>query len=148
MDEGHLPFLALERSRRLMAEQGYSFATAREARSSAMSLPPNTPVAASNDWFPADLVENHLSHFHEELGLSREEFLGLGRIDPNHLHTAFCMTVLAPSANGVSRGIWQSLWPGFSEHEIPIDHITNGVHVHTWTALEMSDLFERHLGDT
>ena len=159
MNEGHSAFLALERIRRLMAEQGYSFATAREASVIGNVFTTHTPVAAGNDWFPADLVESHLSHFREALGLSREEFLGLGRIDPNDHQAAFCMTVLAlklsGGANGVSRlhgevsrGMWQGLWPDFPEREIPIGHITNGVHIHTWTAPAMSDLFERHLGDT
>ena len=83
----------------------------------------------------------------------------MGRIDHNDHHAAFCTTVLAlklsGGANGVSRlhgkvsrGMWQGLWPDFPEREFPIGHITNGVHIHTWTAPEMSDLFERHLGDT
>ena len=159
MNEGHSAFLALERIRQLMAEQGYSFATAREDSIIGNIFTTHTPVAAGNDWFPADLVESHLSHFREALGLSREELLGLGRIDHNDHHAAFCTTVLAlklsGGANGVSRlhgkvsrGMWQGLWPDFPEREFPIGHITNGVHIHTWTAPEMSDLFERHLGDT
>ena len=159
MNEGHSAFLALERIRRLMADQGYSFATAREASVIGNVFTTHTPVAAGNDWFPAELVETHLGFFREQLGLSREEFLGLGRVNPNDHHAAFCMTVLAlrlsGGANGVSRlhsavsrRMWQGLWPDFSEREIPIGHITNGVHLHTWTSLEMSELFDRHLGDT
>ena len=80
-------------------------------------------------------------------------------VEPNDHHSAFCMTVpalkLSGGANGVSRlhgevsrRMWQDLWPIFSQHEILIGRITNGVHIHTWTAPEMSDLFERHLGNT
>jgi len=104
MNEGHSAFLALERIRRLMAEQGYSFATAREASIIGNIFTTHTPVAASNDWFPADLVESHLSHFREALGLSREEFLGLGRIDHNDHHAAFCTTVLALKLSGGANG--------------------------------------------
>ena len=142
-----------------MAANSYSFATAREASVVGNVFTTHTPVAAGNDWFSADLVEEHLGHFRELLGLSREEFLGLGRLDPNDHHAAFCMTVLAlrlsSGANGVSRlhgevsrRMWQGLWPDFSEREIPIGHVTNGVHLHSWTSLEMADLFDRHLGDT
>jgi len=158
MNEGHSAFLALERIRRLMATNSYSFATAREASVVGNVFTTHTPVAAGNDWFSADLIEEHLGHFRELLGLSREEFLGLGRLDPNDHHAAFCMTVLAlrlsGGANGVSRlhaevsrRMWQGLWPDFSEREIPIGHVTNGVHLHSWTSLEMADLFDRHLGD-
>ena len=158
INEGHSAFLALERIRRLMAEHGYSFATAREASIVGNVFTTHTPVAAGNDWFPADLVEAHLGHFREWLGLSHEEFIGLGRVDPRDSHADFCMTVLAlrlsGRANGVSRlhgavsrRIWQGLWPDFSEHEIPIAHVTNGVHLHTWVSLEMAELLDRHLGD-
>lgn len=104
MNEGHSAFLALERIRRLMAEQGYSFATAREASIIGNIFTTHTPVAAGNDWFPADLVESHLSHFREALGLSREEFLGLGRIDHNDHHATFCTTVLALKLSGGANG--------------------------------------------
>ena len=158
INEGHSAFLALERIRRLMAEHGYSFATAREASIVGNVFTTHTPVAAGNDWFPAGLVEAHLGHFREWLGLSHEEFIGLGRVDPRDSHADFCMTVLAlrlsGRANGVSRlhgavsrRIWQGLWPDFSEHEIPIAHVTNGVHLHTWVSLEMAELLDRHLGD-
>ena len=158
MNEGHSAFLALERIRRLMAEHGYSFATAREASVMGNVFTTHTPVAAGNDWFPAHLVEAHLGYFREWLGLSHEEFIGLGRVNPRDPHADFCMTVLAlrlsGRANGVSRlhgavsrRMWQGLWPDFSEHEIPIGHVTNGVHLHTWISLEMAELFDRHLGD-
>ena len=158
MNEGHSAFLALERIRRLMAEHGYSFATAREASIVGNVFTTHTPVAAGNDWFPAHLIEAHLGYFREWIGLSHEEFIGLGRVDPHDSHADFCMTVLAlrlsGRANGVSRlhgevsrRMWQGLWPDFSEREIPIGHVTNGVHLHTWVSLEMAELLDRHLGD-
>ena len=95
--------------------------------------------------------------FRSELGLSREEFLGLGRLDPNDHQSDFCMTVLAlrlsAQANGVSRlhgsvsrQMWQGMWPDFDPAEVPIGSITNGVHMPTWTSLDMADLFDKHLG--
>ena len=103
----------------------------------------------------------------EPMRIRQEILLGVGGlralhavgVEPNDHHSAFCMTVpalkLSGGANGVSRlhgevsrRMWQDLWPIFSQHEILIGRITNGVHIHTWTAPEMSDLFERHLGNT
>jgi starch phosphorylase len=91
------------------------------------------------------------------LGLSQQEFLGLGRIRPEDNREALCMTVLAFKmsryANGVSalhgritRKSWQVLWPHHREDEVPVGHITNGVHVRTWLAPAMQDLYSKHLG--
>lgn len=91
------------------------------------------------------------------MGLSHDEFMALGRVNPNDKSEPFCMTVLALKssrrANGVSaihghvsRLMWQSLWPGKSEVEVPIGHITNGVHVLSWLAPQMYQLFETRLG--
>ena len=157
MNEGHSAFLALERIRQLMHDDGLSFATAREASAVGNVFTTHTPVAAGNDWFHPDLVEAHLHPLREALGLSREEFLGLGRMDPNDPQSDFCMTVLAlrlsGRANGVSqlhghvsRQMWHGMWPRFDEGEVPIGSITNGVHLQSWTALEMAELFDRHLG--
>lgn len=158
MNEGHSAFQALERIRLRMEDQGLSFAAAREATAAGNLFTTHTPVAAGNDWFPPDLVEAYLGSYRERLGLSREEFLGLGRINPEDWSSDFCMTVLAlrlsVQANGVSRlhgqvsrKMWGPMWPNIAEAEVPITHITNGIHSPSWASLEMADLFDRHLGD-
>jgi starch phosphorylase len=117
----------------------------------------HTPVAAGHDRFPPDLVEEHLGIFRENLGLSHDDFMALGRINPHDSSEPFCMTVLALKsscrANGVSaihgtvsRLMWHSLWPKRPETEVPIGHITNGVHVLSWLAPSMYQLFETRLG--
>jgi len=156
MNEGHSAFLALERIRQLMHDDGLSFETAREASAVGNVFTTHTPVAAGNDWFHPELVETHLRPMREALGLSPEEFLGLGRIDPNDHQADFCMTVLAlrlsGRANGVSRlhgqvsrRMWNGMWPDFEASEVPILSITNGVHAQTWTSLGMAELFDKHL---
>lgn len=157
MNEGHSAFLALERIRLLMESSGLSFDEAREAVGAGTVFTTHTPVPAGNDRFPSSLVLDYVGDYIPSLQLSVEEFLGLGREDPADENEHFCMTVLAlrlaSNANGVSelhgsisRNMWKKMWPAVPEQEIPIRHITNGVHTHTWLSDEFSRLFERYLG--
>ncbi len=117
----------------------------------------HTPVAAGHDRFPSGLVEEHLQSVREGMHLSYEDFMGLGRVNTADHNEPFCMTVLALKlsryANGVSalhgvvsRRMWHPLFPSLTEENVPIGHITNGVHVQTWVAPQMTLLFDRHLG--
>jgi starch phosphorylase len=102
-------------------------------------------------------MDRYFGSYISQLGVSRSEFLGLGRKDPSHEGEDFCMTVLAlrmaASSNGVSalhgkvsRNMWKSLWPGVPEGEVPIGHVTNGVHFRSWISLEANQLYDRYLG--
>ena len=117
----------------------------------------HTPVAAGHDRFPAPLVEEHLGKIRESLHLSYEDFMGLGRVYPGDPNEPFCMTVLALRlsryANGVSaphgtvsRRMWQPLFVNTAEENVPIGHITNGIHVQSWVAPQMHLLYDRNLG--
>ena len=97
----------------------------------------HAPVGARHDYFPSGLVDRYLSEFSRRLGISRAEFLGLGRQYPGNDSEEFCMTVLAlrlASARNavselhgvVSRQMWNGIWPGVPEKEVPIGHVTNG----------------------
>ncbi len=157
MNEGHSAFAGLEMVRSEMEAEGASFGeTVRDI--AAMSVfTTHTPVAAGHDRFPAELVELHLGKLREALHLSYDDFMGLGRVYPGDHNEPFCMTVLAMKlsrhANGVSalhgsvsRRMWQPLFPTKTEEEVPIGHITNGVHVPSWIAPQMRELYDRHLG--
>jgi starch phosphorylase len=157
LNEGHSAFLALERIRRLMGANHFLFAEAREAASAGLIFTTHTPVPAGHDYFQPDLMERYFGEYAKELGLSFRDFLALGRKDPNDDAEPFCMTALAlrlaQSSNGVSRlheqvtrRMWRSLWPGVLEEEIPIDHVTNGVHFQSWISQEMDELYDRYLG--
>jgi len=157
MNEGHSAFLALERMRRLMEVHGLSFPEAREAASAGLVFTTHTPVAAGHDYFSSDLVNRYLADYSRALGLSRQDFLALGRRDPDNDGELFCMTTLAlrlsAHSNGVSRlhghvsqKMWQGLWPGVPYDEIPITHITNGVHFQSWVSRDMKALYDRYLG--
>ncbi len=154
MNEGHSAFLALEHLSQLMHGSGLNFAEARELASASLVFTTHTPVEAGHDRFSPEQMERYFSGVARGLGISMREFLNLGRTGDTG---EFCMTVLAlrlaSRANGVSklhghvsRRMWQSLWPGVPVDEIPISHVTNGVHFRSWISLEMNQLYDRYLG--
>ena len=157
INEGHSAFLSLERVRMLMAEKQLTFSEASQFVWSTSVFTTHTPVPAGNERFAPELMEVYFSGFAEILGLSWDEFLAIGREHPDDKNEAFCMTVLAlrlaAHANGVSklhgevsRHMWRNIWPGLVASEIPISHITNGVHPRTWIAHEMLATMDRYFG--
>jgi len=154
MNEGHSAFLALEYVRHLMATRHLSVAEARALASASLVFTTHTPVKAGHDYFSPDLINRYFGQAAREAGIPMADFLDLGRIQGNG---DFCMTVLAlrtaARANGVSklhgaisRKMWQSLWPGVPVNEIPIRHVTNGVHFRSWISAEFNQLYDRYLG--
>jgi glycogen phosphorylase len=157
LNEGHSAFATLEYTRLLMELTGADFRTCAQEVAQSTVFTTHTPVDAGHDRFPPELVDDHLEPLRRSLGLSQQDFLGLGRIRPEDHREALCMTVLAFKmsryANGVSalhgrvtRKSWQVLWPHHREDEVPVGHITNGVHVRTWLAPAMQDLYNRYIG--
>ena len=149
MNEGHSAFMALERCRELVA-QGMPFAHARETVAASTVFTVHTPVAAGNDAFPFDLVGQAFGAYHSSLGLRPHEFFDLGRAD-HGWGPVFSMPALAlrftSARNGVaelhgdtSRRIWSDLWPDVPIDEVPIGHITNGVHLQSWQSVELQAL--------
>jgi starch phosphorylase len=157
MNEGHSAFLAIERIRRLMQDHNLSFAEAREVALASNVFTTHTPVPAGIDIFPPHLMDRYFGHYYDILGISRNEFLALGRQNPydegEHFNMAVLAIHLAHYVNGVSRlhgrvarSMWQNLWPGVPQDEVPIDHITNGVHIPSWASRDMIELYDRYLG--
>jgi glycogen phosphorylase len=157
LNEGHSVFALLEAVRNRMHEEGVGFdeAAARVAREVVFTT--HTPVPAGHDRFNASLIEEHLGPLRDQLGLTPKKLMALGRENPNDDGEEFCMTVLglklSRRANAVSalhgqvsRAMWTGLYPERTEETVPIGHITNGVHVPTWLAPQMSKLYDRHLG--
>ena len=155
LNEGHSAFAALERTRCRMTIEGIGVADAMERVASEVVFTTHTPVPAGHDWFPAPLVEEHLGPLRDALGLSEHDLMALGRTNTSDEHEGFCMTVLAlkmssranavSSLHGrVSRAMWRTLERPHGR--APIGHITNGVHVHTWLAPQMRQVYDRHLG--
>jgi len=156
MNEGHSAFAPLEIMRIRIKEAGLPFDQALRETAAMCVFTTHTPVAAGHDFFDPALVEEHVGPLADELGLDHDTLIGLGRVDPQRRDEPFCMTVLAfkvsRRANAVSslhgvvtRRMWSCLWPWQREEEIPIGHITNGVHVPTWLAAQMRVLYDRVL---
>ena len=157
LNEGHSGFAVLEAIRSRMLEEGIGFDVAVPRVSREVVFTTHTPVPAGHDRFGSELIEEHLGPLRDELGLSTESLMGLGREKPSNQQETFCMTVLglrlSRRANAVSalhgevsRAMWIGLCPGKPEDEVPIGHITNGVHVPSWLAPQMFRLYDRHLG--
>jgi len=154
-NEGHCAFMMLERVREEI-EKGATFAEALHKVQVATVFTTHTKVAAGHEVFPLSLIEKYFYSYWESLGINRETFLELGRQYGTSEQT-FNMTVLslkmADHRNAVSqlhgkvtRRMWHGLWPEVKEDEVPIAHITNGIHVPTWVAREMGRLYEKYLG--
>ena len=157
MNEGHSAFSALERINILRKEKGLSFDAAREFVLATTVFTTHTPVPAGNDVFDESLIRDYFEAYTKEMGINFKVLLGYGRIDPWNEKEPFGMTPLAlrlsAHANGVSklhgqisRAMWQNIWPSHPVEDLPIDHITNGIHVPTWISSEMAALFNRYLG--
>jgi len=154
-NEGHVAFMTLERVREEI-EKGVSFTEATRRVQSDTIFTTHTPVPAGHDTFPVQLMDKYFHGYWDSMGINRESFLNLGQLDKNDNHD-FNMSILALKMAGhrnavsqlhgvVSRKMWHSLWPDGSESEVPIIHITNGIHLLSWIAPEMSLLYEKYLG--
>jgi len=165
MNEGHAAFAVLERARSWMADHRQPFDIALTATRAGNVFTTHTAVDAGFDRFAPELLEKYLSHYAgNTLGIGIEELMALGRRDPNNRAEPFNMAYLAMRGSGtingvsrlhgqVSRQLFQPLFPRWPEPEIPVSHVTNGVHVATWESAE-SDAFwteacghKRWLGD-
>ncbi len=154
LNEGHSAFAPLEVIRDMMASDGVSFDEALREVAQHTVFTTHTPVPAGHDRFDGGLIEEHLGPVRDQLGISFQQLMGLGRVEPQNEGETFCMTVfalkLSRRANAVSnlhghvsRRMWAHLWPWRVEEEIPIGHITNGVHVRSWLAWQMQQLYDR-----
>ena len=155
MNEGHSAFLALERALELV-RSGQTFEQASQIIRKTNVFTTHTPVPAGNDQFPLWLVDKYFSTMWANLGLTRDDFINLGR-QATPWGESFCMPVLAlhlsDHANAVSelhgnvsRRMWNFMWPDRQAEDVPISHITNGVHTGTWLARRLRVLFDRYLG--
>ncbi|MGD9688833.1 MAG: alpha-glucan family phosphorylase [Phycisphaerales bacterium] len=157
INEGHAAFLSLERIGTTRRGTNLSFDQAREAVAASHVFTTHTPVPAGIDRFPPRLVETYLTHLLPDLGLDIEGLLALGRENTADRKEFFSMAVLAIRTsrfcNGVSklhgdvsRAMWMHMWPGVPESDVPIGHVTNGVHTRNWASGDITQLYDRYMG--
>jgi len=154
LNEGHAAFAVLERARHFMAQHEVSFLEALAATRAGNVFTTHTPVAAGFDRFPPELIRRHLSGYAGELGITMEQLFALGRATSDD---EFNMAWLAVRGSGrvngvsrlhgaVSRRIFQPLFPRWPEIEVPVDHVTNGVHMPTWDSAAADTLWTEACG--
>ena len=156
MNEGHSSFLVLETIKNIIEEKKVSFNIAKDIVTSKTVFTTHTPVPAGNDIFPVDLVKKYFDKYWEKLGITEDEFLGLGMKPREHNRTHFNMGMLALGIAGkkngvsklhgeVSRELFSEVWPEISPKESPITYVTNGIHTCTWLAPNLKNLYNEYL---
>jgi glycogen phosphorylase len=157
MNEGHAAFMSVERIRHYIQNQGCDFRTARAATVHGNLFTTHTPVPAGFDNFPPDMLAKYMTTHATNSGVDFKEFMKLGRFDSNNEAEKFSMALLAMetanNVNGVarlhgevSRGMFASRWADYPENEVPIDHVTNGIHTMTWIGRRMARFFDEYCG--
>ena len=155
MNEGHSAFLALERIRTLVQNSTLSFDEARQAVASTNVFTTHTPVPAGIDTFSPDMLLKYFNNYYPQLKLDQEGFLALGREEPANRKLGFSMAVLAirlaDGVNGVSklhgevsRKMWHNVWPQVPPSDVPIKHVTNGIHTRTWLSSDLGEVLNRY----
>lgn len=158
-NEGHAAFIGVERMRRLIIENNYTFEEAMEIIRASTLFTTHTPVPAGHDSFSKDLIMVYMGHYPERLKTTWERFINLGRWNTNDDADKFSMSVLAANLsqemNGVSwlhgevtKDMFQHLWKGYFPEELHVGFVTNGVHLPTWVAPEWRNLYEKEFSKT
>jgi starch phosphorylase len=157
LNEGHAAFAILERARSYMADNGVPFDVALAVTRAGNLFTTHTAVEAGFDRFAPDLCAKYLTVLADELGISLEKLLALGRQDPNNTSEPFNMAYLAVRGSGavngvsrlhgeVSRRLFGSLFPRWPEKDVPVGYVTNGIHVGTWESPASDALWARACG--
>lgn len=158
LNEGHAALVVLERTRSFMAESGQSFEVALAVTRAGNLFTTHTPVSAGFDRFDPQIIEHYLGDYaRSRLGITLRELLALGRLNPDDPAEAFNMAYLAVRGSGaingvsrlhgeVSRGIFKALFPRWPETEVPVGHVTNGVHMPSWDSSNADSLWHESCG--
>ena len=154
-NEGHAAFIGLERLKNIINSEKLSFSEALEVVRSSSLFTTHTPVPAGHDAFPESMMRQYMAKFPDKLGISWEQFMNLGKTNPDDYYEKFSMSFLAcnlsQEINGVSwlhgevsKEILGGMWPGYLANELHISYVTNGVHFPTWTAYNMRKLYSKY----
>ena len=156
-NEGHAAFMGLERLRTYRSKADLSFEEAAQVIRASALFTTHTPVPAGHDYFPEDRLRHYFSDYIHQLGISWEQFMALGKVDPYNASEKFSMSHLAirlsQEVNGVSKlhgavsqEMFRVLYPGYNAEELHIGYVTNSVHYPTWIANEWHQLYTKYFG--
>ncbi|MCC6341410.1 MAG: alpha-glucan family phosphorylase [Bryobacterales bacterium] len=156
MNEGHSAFLAIERTRLLMKEHSLSFEEALDASRRNNVFTTHTPVPAGIDLFDSGLMYQYFKDYCDEAGISFDQLLALGKRNVADAGEPFSMAISALKTSSyrnavsalhrtVSQHMWSDLFPELPTWEVPISHVTNGVHLPTWLNGELANLYDQYL---
>ncbi len=156
-NEGHAAFMGIRRTETIINQQGLTFAEALEVVRSSSLYTTHTPVPAGHDAFSEDMMRQYFGSMPEKLKISWEQFIGLGRVNPNDHNERFSMSFLAchlsQEVNGVSwlhgevsKDILSPMWPGYFKEELNVGYVTNGVHYPTWTSSRLRKMYSKAFG--
>jgi starch phosphorylase len=159
LNEGHAAFAVLERIRGIMERDGVGFDDGVRRAAAGVVFTSHTPVEAGHDYFGAGLLQRYIGDYAKSFGAPFDEFLALGRRNRDDQGEAFCMTVLAlrtsVARNGVSRlhgavtrRMWHGIWSDMAEGDVPIGHVTNGIHLPTWAGRSIERIYGEYLGNS
>ena len=157
-NEGHAAFTGIERIRNLIHNDKLSFSEALEVVRSSSLFTTHTPVPAGHDAFPESMIRQYMSHYPDRLEITWDQFINLGKTNPNDPNEKFSMSFLAcnlsQEVNGVSwlhgevsKEILGGMWPGYFKDELHIGYVTNGVHFPTWCAANLKRLYAKYFGE-
>ncbi len=155
-NEGHAAFIGLERLRELIQNKNRTYPEALEIVRSSSLFTTHTPVPAGHDYFSEDLMRAYIAHYPIRLKITWNQLMNLGKMHPNSGSEKFSMSCLAVNlsqeVNGVSRlhgkvsrEMFADMWSGYLTEEIPIGHVTNGVHIPTWISNRWKELYHKEL---
>lgn len=154
-NEGHAALCNLQRLVDYI-KQGFTFSQAMEIVRASSLYTVHTPVPAGHDYFDKDLFGKYMGGYPQILGISWNEFIGMGRINPNDDNERFCMSTFAcntcQEVNGVSKlhgwvsqKMFSSIWNGYYPEESHVGYVTNGVHFPSWCATEWRKVYDKYL---
>ncbi len=154
-NEGHAAFIGIERIRELVSRKKLSFSEALEVIRSSTLFTTHTPVPAGHDAFHESMIRQYMTHYPDVLGITWDQYINLGKTNPNDPNEKFSMSALAcnlsQEVNGVSwlhgevsKDLLGNMWPGYFKNELHIGYVTNGVHFPTWIASNLRRLYSRY----
>ena len=152
-NEGHSAFIGIERLRKYVQEESLSYKEAVEVVRASTLFTTHTPVPAGHDTFNENILRTYIPQYAEQLGISWEKFIKLGKVNENDHHEDFSMSILAASLSAATNGVskihgkvssrmFSNLYPGYFPEELHIDYVTNGVHFPTWVSSRWKKLYD------